>query len=105
MRADRDYREVVTKGQRVRTEHFAIYRDTAGTGRKVGISVGKRVGSAVERNRIKRVIREFCRLHKEAFPEGNRTAIVVRKAPPIVTLATMREELLPAIVRRWGTRG
>lgn len=102
MRADRDYREVVTGGQRVRTDHFAVYRDAGAPGRRVGISVGKRVGTAVVRNRIKRVIREFCRLHKAAFPEGSRTAIVVRKVPPHPTLAAVREELLPAIERRWG---
>lgn len=105
MRADREYREVVTRGQRVRTEHFSVYRDLGTPGRKVGISVGKRVGSAVVRNRIKRVVREFCRLNRNVFPEGSRTAIVARKALPEVTLATVQKELLPAIAQRWGAEG
>lgn len=104
LRSDREYREVVTKGDRVRTEHFTVYRDAGAAGRKVGISVGKRVGPAVARNRLKRVVRELVRLEKAAFPEGSRTAIVARKAPPVVTLAAVKEELLPAIARRFGPK-
>ena len=105
LRTDREYREVVRKGQRAGTEHFSVYRDFPGAGgRKVGISVGKRVGRAVARNRIKRVLREFYRFHKNAFPEGSRTAIVVRKALPNPCLAAVTEELLPAMSRRWGRK-
>ncbi|MBI5419003.1 MAG: ribonuclease P protein component [Deltaproteobacteria bacterium] len=105
MRTDREYREVVHKGERTGTPHFTVYRDFRGRGgRKVGISVGKRVGRAVVRNRIKRVLREFYRFHKCAFPDGSRTAIVVKKALPKPCLAAVSEELLPAISRRWGRK-
>jgi len=102
MRSDREYREVVTRGERIRTEHFAIYRDRPGGPRKAGISVGRQVGEAVERNRLKRVLRELYRLHKEYFPPGSRTVLVARRAPGEVTLAAARREILPAIARRWG---
>jgi ribonuclease P protein component len=109
LRTDREYREVVRKGERATTPHFTVYRDRAGGGatpgaapRKVGISVGRRVGGAVLRNRVKRLLREFCRLNRCAFPEGTRTAIVARKAPAVRDLASVSRELLPAIERRWG---
>lgn len=105
MRTDREYREVVTRGARVRTEHFAVYRDARGQGRKIGISVGRRVGRAVDRNRIKRLLREFCRLDKELFPDGTRTAIVVKALPPAPGLASVRGELAAAIARRFGKAG
>jgi ribonuclease P protein component len=107
LRSDREYREVVRKGERVVTRHFTVYRDfPGGDARKVGISVGKRVGRAVVRNRVKRLLREFYRIHKcDAFPGGSRTAIVAKKAlaPPV--LAAVTAELLPAISRRWGRKG
>jgi len=105
MRTDREYREVVRKGERATTEHFTVYRDFRGSeGRKVGISVGKRAGGAVARNRVKRVLREFYRFHKRDFPGGSRTAIVVKKALPQAALSAVTAELLPAISRRWGRK-
>jgi len=103
LRTDREFAEVVRKGERVGTVHFTVYRDTrGGEQRQVGISAGKRAGKSVIRNRMKRLLREFYRQNKEAFPQGTRTAIVVRKAPENPVLDTVRAELLPALIKRWG---
>jgi ribonuclease P protein component len=94
---------VVRKGDRVSTTHYTVFRDAlGGERRQVGISAGKRAGGAVVRNRMKRLLREFCRLNKGAFPPGTRTAIVVRKAPGDSALPAVTAELLPALCRRWG---
>ena len=105
LRTDREYRDVVHKGERASTPHFTVYRDDRAKGAaKVGVSVGKRVGNAVVRNRLKRLLREFCRLNADAFPQGSRTAIVARKALESPGLADIAAELLPAILRRWGRK-
>jgi len=103
LRTDREFREVVRKGARLHTAHYTVYRDSLGGGkRQVGISAGKRAGGAVARNRAKRLLREFYRRHKDLFPMGSRTAIVVRKPPEGAVLSTVCDELLPALRRRWG---
>jgi len=105
LRTDREYRDVVHKGERASTPHFTVYRDDRGPGHAmIGVSVGKRVGNAVARNRLKRLLREFCRLNGHVFPGGSRTAIVARKAWEDPGLADIAAELLPAIVRRWGRK-
>jgi len=103
LRTDREFRDVVRKGERVATAHYTVYRDAlGGERRQVGVSAGKRAGGAVVRNRVKRLLREFYRLNKCAFPAGTRTAIVVRKPPEAAGLIEVCAELLPALRRRWG---
>jgi ribonuclease P protein component len=105
LRTDREFREIVRKGERLATPHYTVYRDAPGGGvRRIGVSAGRRAGGSVARNRVKRLLREFYRLHKGAFPLGSRTVLVVRKPPEGATLSTVCAELLPAIRRRWGSK-
>jgi len=43
-------------------------RDKEGAGRRLGLRVGRKVGNAVVRNRIKRILRELFRLHQSDLP-------------------------------------
>jgi ribonuclease P protein component len=54
---DRVYREGRSRGNR----HLVVYafpRPDGGSDPRLGVSVGRKVGGAVERNRVKRVLRE-----------------------------------------------
>jgi ribonuclease P protein component len=46
---------------------------------RAGVVVGKRVGNAVQRNLVKRRLREHLRNHLPALPEGS--LVVVRALP------------------------
>ena len=64
-----DFLKIFREGTKSQTAHFWIsFRPNGLPHRRLGITVGKRVGSAVVRNRLKRRIREFYRQNKSLFP-------------------------------------
>jgi ribonuclease P protein component len=68
----RDFVRVRQEGRTVRDSVLLLSfhrRDDDGHPR-LGLAVGRRLGNAVVRNRIKRVVREVFRHHPHLFPEG-----------------------------------
>ncbi|MBI3600107.1 MAG: ribonuclease P protein component [Nitrospinae bacterium] len=74
------YKEVYDKGWRVNKGVFVIYglKNEQGYTR-IGISVPKRVGTAVKRNRVKRLVREVFRKIKDKFTEPHDIVIAAKK--------------------------
>ena len=61
-----DFERVYKKGRRHFAAHMTVFylpREQGSEGIRVGLTVGKVLGGAVERNRIKRRLRESIRLH------------------------------------------
>jgi ribonuclease P protein component len=73
---------------------------------RLGLSVSRRVGTAVRRNRIKRLLRESMRLERLNLPIGYDWIIVVRPHTPL-ELSGYRKlllDLLPALHAAWTRR-
>jgi ribonuclease P protein component len=59
-----DFERVYKQGRRHQAAHMTVfYRVQQAGGLRIGFTVGKVLGGAVERNRIKRRLREAVRLH------------------------------------------
>src|SRR5208283_4908571 len=59
---------------------------------RLGLVVTKKVGSAVERNRVKRVCRECFRLWPDFVAAGVDLLVIARQGAPQLGLAQVREE-------------
>jgi len=71
VRARAEYRAVYETGGAIHTAHLVFYALAAEAGvRRLGITVPKKTGKAVERNRIKRLVREVFRRERGSLPDG-----------------------------------
>jgi len=63
---------------------------------RFGLVVGRGVGSAVVRNRVRRRLREIFRRHRNAFKEGYDYVVVARQAAAGEGSRSLEQELLRA---------
>ena len=62
------------------------------TAPRFGVVTTRKVGSAVERNRARRRLREIFRLHRSLMPAGLWMVVVLRRAAATTTYAALLEE-------------
>ena len=72
-------------------------RNTLGHAR-LGISIGRKVGTAPVRNRIKRLLRESFRMMQHDWPSGYDVVVVVRPHTPL-TLADYQKLMSGLMVK------
>ncbi|MCU5746459.1 ribonuclease P protein component [Staphylococcus sp. SQ8-PEA] len=67
IKKNNDFQKVYKKGKSVANRQFVVYtrKNKDLEHFRLGISVSKKLGNAVQRNRIKRAIRENFKVHKD----------------------------------------
>jgi ribonuclease P protein component len=91
LRKRREFEECYASGVRVSGRHVQVFvlaqptRDRL----RLGISIPKRVGDAVSRNRVRRRLREIFRRSRGLL--GNRGLAIVVNARPSASAASFRE--------------
>lgn len=81
LRQNREFQTVYRSGRSLANRYLVLYvfptKELSG---KVGFAAGKKLGNAVVRNRVKRLLRESYRLHQELVKPGLALLLVGRKA-------------------------
>ncbi|MDQ7789064.1 MAG: ribonuclease P protein component [Candidatus Desulforudaceae bacterium] len=90
-----EFRRVFASG-RSRASRFLVLYHLRGedTGRRFGFVVSRKVGHAVERNRLRRMLKEIVRLNEDAFRVGFDYVIVVRHAAHGEDYSRLEQSLL-----------
>jgi len=95
MSRDLEFDRVLRQGRRFHSARMTLVAGPAeGAHARLGIIVPARSGKAVDRNRFKRLVREYFRLHSREFSGGTNYVVIARRA--------RRHEPAPAV---WGELG
>jgi ribonuclease P protein component len=94
-------------GARFQSPHFVVYAgnlDGEPTRSRLGVTVSRRVGIAVVRNRVKRHVREiFRRVIRDNLPAGTSIVVIARVGAATLASAAIDNELTMA-ARNLGAR-
>jgi ribonuclease P protein component len=93
-----EFLRVQRLGVKASSKSFLIFtrRNSVGHAR-LGITASKRVGNAVARNRIKRLVREVFRRNRDKFPAALDIVVVAKQTASAASYEAARAELCGAV--------
>jgi len=105
IKSNRDFRFCYRKGRSAGSRQLVLYcRRRADPQVRFGFVVSKKIGGAVERNRVRRVLREACRLNGEMFPPGGDYVLVARPEAATMGLA-QAEKIIGSLLKNLSAGG
>ena len=79
LKKNHEFKRLYNKGKSTASQHVIIYcRRNGRAENRLGVTVSTKIGGAVQRNRIRRRLKEIYRLNEEKLKPGNDIVIVAR---------------------------
>jgi len=101
LRKNEHFQAVFQRGTSAANKQFVLYsaRQEGQAAFRAGISVSKKIGNAVIRNRVKRLIREAVARLEDAIPKGVDLVIIARPGVESMSLESIEQSLLHVMKR------
>jgi ribonuclease P protein component len=96
LRKRREFVAIQGSGRKLQTDHFLVFVQrgrTAEAAPRMGVTVSRKVGGAVVRNRVKRLVREVFRRSKMLFPRGLDIVFVAKKSAETAEYEQVKREI------------
>ncbi|MBI2807142.1 MAG: ribonuclease P protein component [Planctomycetes bacterium] len=103
LRSPADFKRVYERKCSVSNSWLIVYGLGNGLGRlRLGLSVSRKIGNAVARNRFKRLYREAFRLTRAELPTGLDLILLPKSSrqPTLDQVCQSLRTLVPALIRR-----
>ena len=94
IKSSREYTEIINTNIYRISKYFIIYYLKTGDENKYGITIPKKTGTAVIRNKIKRRVKNIIDNNKNIVQKGYDYVIIVKKGIVDLTYQDMEKELL-----------
>jgi len=89
-----EFKRVLRNGERQSTKHFKVFFFLNLTHtQRLGITASRKICGAVKRNRIKRIVREFFRLHKAWLPASSDILFIAKPGADQLDYSGLSKEL------------
>ncbi len=96
----RQFLEVYKKGRRAGTASFTVFGSLNNVGHsRLGLTVSRKVGGAVERSRVKRLLREIFRRRSQELEQPMDIVVNVRSTAATKSFRQLEQEFLGACAR------
>ena len=108
LRSPLDFRRVYDRRRSVSNDWLIVYvRENGLPHLRLGLSVSRKYGGAVRRNRLRRLYREAFRLTRHEMPVGLDLVLIPRKPeePPLAELTRTLPHLVKQAARRLEKEG
>ena len=92
------FNEIIKSGKHISNKYYVLcIQNKNEEQKKYGIAVGKKVGNAVVRNKIKRQIRNIIDKNCIYFPNFHNYIIICKKEILLLTFSEMEKELMKLV--------
>jgi len=104
LRHRQEFLRAQAQGKRFHTRHFGVTLAPMAEGHpRLGLVATRRLGKAVQRNRVKRLLREFFRRHQTGLPAFD-LVIMAKKGASALEYHQVEEELGRLLLARASKR-